>query len=63
MAYAHEYDRLNTYLDTVDDSFIRQIIKLRYVDGLMWFQVAHEIGGNNTDNSVRKALDRYLDKN
>ena len=48
------------YIDNIDDSLIRQIISLRYINGLTWEQVAAHIGGNNTADSVRKAAERFL---
>lgn len=55
-----EYRRINQYIAAIEDSYIRQIIALRFVDGLTWFQVAQHIGGNNTADGVRKALERFL---
>lgn len=54
---------IETYLLGVKDSHIRRIIELRIEDGLSWRDVAEEIGGGNTEDSVRMALDRYIDKN
>jgi len=48
------------YIETIDDSLLRQIIILRHVNGLTWDQVAASIGGGNTADSVRKIHDRYL---
>lgn len=48
------------YIGNIDDSLIRQIIILKYVNGLTWEQVAASIGGNNTADSVRKAAERFL---
>ena len=56
------YNRLNRYIATVPDSLMRQILSLRYINGLSWFQVAQHIGGGNTADSVRKAHDRFLQK-
>ena len=50
----------NEYINNIDDSLIRQIISLRYINGLTWEQVAAHIGGNNTADSVRKAAERFL---
>jgi len=50
------------YIDNIDDSLVRQIITLRYVNGLTWQQVAASIGGDNTADSVRMMHDRFLKK-
>lgn len=57
-----EYNRLNRYIASIPDSFMRQIVRLRFVDGLTWRQVAQNIGGNNTEDGVRKAVNRFLSK-
>lgn len=59
----YELNRLNRYIDNVDDPQMRMILSLRFVNGLPWQQVAASIGGSNTADSVRKACRRYLDKN
>jgi len=53
---------INEYVEQIDDSLIRQIITLRHVNGLTWRQVAREIGGRNTAESIRKLHDRYFEK-
>lgn len=58
-----EYNRLNRYIASIPDSFTRQIIRLRFVDGLTWRQVAQNVGGNNTEDGVRKTVNRFLSKN
>lgn len=50
------------YIDNIDDSQIRQIITLRYVNGLEWGQVAAKMGGNNTADGVRMIHNRYLER-
>lgn len=55
-----EYNRLNRYIASVEDSLLRQILALRYVNGLSWTAVAMHIGGGNTADSVRKAHNRFL---
>lgn len=59
----YELSRLNRYIDSIEDSHIRMIMSLRYINGLSWRQVAFSIGGGNTEDSVRKMHDRYLQKN
>lgn len=58
----HERNRLERYINDIDDSRLRMIFKLRFVNGLQWSQVAAHIGGNNTAKSVSKACYRYLDE-
>lgn len=59
----YELNRLNRYIQSVEDSFMRQILTYRYVNGLSWDQVAFNIGGRNTGDGVRKAHNRFLEKN
>ena len=58
-----EYNRIIRYIASVDDTFIRQIIKYRFIELMSWNDVADKMGGYNTEDSVRKALSRYLRKN
>ena len=55
-----EYRRLQRFIALIDDSLIRQILTGRYIDGKNWTQVALQVGGGNTADSVRKAADRFL---
>lgn len=52
--------RLETYIQSIEDSLTRQIFTYRFVNGLSWRQVAEHIGGYNTDESVKKSCYRYL---
>ncbi len=55
-----EYAELNKFVNDIDDPLLRQVILYRYVDGLQWRQIAARIGGNNTEDSVRLMVSRYL---
>lgn len=55
-----ELHRLNAYIDGVEDSLTRQILTLRYVNGLSWQQVADSVGGANTEGAVKQSAYRYL---
>ena len=57
-----EYKKLILYISNIDDSMIRQIIFLRFVQGHTWVQVAAEIGGGNSPDSIRMMMKRYLAK-
>ena len=56
-----EYNRMNRYIQSVDDSMIRQILTYRFIDCLPWSKVAIKIGGDNTADGVKKACYRYLE--
>ncbi len=49
-----EYNRLMRYINSVDDSLMRQILTLRYVNGLSWQQVAFAIGESDEQYPRRK---------
>ena len=51
---------IEEFIDTIDDSFIRQIIALRYINDFSWQQIACSIGGGNAADGVRKQHDRFL---
>lgn len=55
-----EYNRLNRYIASVEDSLTRQILTLRYVEGLSWTAVAMHVGGGNTADSIRMVHNRFL---
>jgi hypothetical protein len=49
------------FISRIKDSHMRRIVNLRVVEGLSWQKVADRIGGN-TEDSVRKAFDRFMEK-
>lgn len=55
-------DEVEQYIDTIEDSRKRLILKLRYVDGLQWREVAKKLGPGNNEDSVRIEIDRFLKK-
>lgn len=55
-------DEIESFINAIDDSFIRQIFHYRYVKSMTWSQVAYMIGGYNTAECVRKMAERYLKK-
>ena len=57
------YIQIWSYINTIHDPLVRQIIALRYIDGLPWQQVANNIGGGISVSGVRMILDRYLAAN
>lgn len=60
---ATRYVQIWAYINAVHDPLVRQIIALRYIDGLPWQQVANKIGGGLSADHARIILDRYLAAN
>ena len=59
----YELNRVNRYISGIDDSEMRMILSLRYINALRWEQVAASISSYASGESVRKAHDRFLKKN
>ncbi len=53
-------NRINEFIDNIPDRRVRNIIILKYIKGYSWQRTASLIGGNNTADSCRKALSRYM---
>jgi len=49
-----EYNRLSRYICEIPDSEMRQIMSLRYINGLSWHQVARHIGEYDEQYPRRK---------
>ena len=54
---------INQYILDVEDTELRRIMYLRFVQQKTWREVADEIGGYSTEDSVRKRCNRYVSKN
>lgn len=52
--------RVEEYLNTLDDSRMRRMISMRYIDGLSWWKVAQRMGGRATEDSCKKQMERFL---
>lgn len=51
---------IEKYIQNINDSYVRLIIKYKYIDCNSWERTAVLIGGGNTKSSVRMAVKRYL---
>ena len=55
---------IDKFMNTISDSVVRRIIYWRYIEHMTWNRVADKIGGNNTEDSVKKIFYRFMeDKN
>ena len=55
-------DEAVEYIYSIPDSLTRQIIYYRCVSLMSWRRVAYEVGGNNTEESVKKIYYRFFGK-
>lgn len=51
---------MNKYIESIEDSEIRTILTLRYIEGLSWQQIADKLGVCGDGSTERKKHDRYL---
>ena len=54
---------IENFLDSVQDSNIRRIIRLKYIKGKTWPQIARKMDKHISGDSVRKIVERFLEKN
>ena len=57
-----ERDRLERFINGIDDNLTRQIFTLRCAGGLSWARIAAKVGGGNKPNSIRKRIYRAFEK-
>ena len=50
----YELNRLDRYIESINDSLLRQIILYRFENHMSWGQIERAIGGNNNSESLRK---------
>ena len=55
-------NEVEEFIASIDDSRMRRIINLRFIENLSWNKVADRIGGCNTEDSVRKSFTRFMEK-
>lgn len=60
--YEAEEDRLNRWIDDIPDLQIQTYMSLRFKERMSWNEVADVAGGNNSENSVRMMVNRYLER-
>lgn len=53
-------NEIEEFIASVQDSRIRRIINLRFIEKLPWNIVASRIGGGNTEDGVRKSFERFM---
>ena len=56
----YELNRLDRYIQNVDDPLIKQVMIYRFISGYSWRKIAFQVGGNNSVDGLKKRLYRYL---
>jgi hypothetical protein len=59
--YEEQY-RLLKYIETIEDSLMRQIMYHRHVLCMKWNEVAMVVGGGNTADGIRMMHNRFLEE-
>lgn len=57
-----QLESLERWLAAVPDDFMRDVLTLRYSEGLTWKNAAIKLGGGNTSDNLRVAASRYLER-
>ncbi len=55
-----ERERLEEYIESVNDDITRMILRLRYINGLGWNQIGNELG--SSERQVRRKHAQWIDK-
>ena len=55
----HELKEVRDYIDTCDP-YIGTMLRLHYVSGRRWRDIAQRQGGGNSEESIRKMCHRYI---
>lgn len=50
---------IETYISSIDDSFTRRIITMRFIQGINWKSLCKKVSGNTAD-SLRKLVARHV---
>lgn len=56
-----EYEETTSYIESLDDPIMRQIMQYRHLNCLPWEETAALIGGGNTAAGIRQMYKRFLD--
>ena len=53
---------VENFVQTIDDSYMRTLFRLRFERGLSWKEVAFVLGGGNSEENAKNSCYRYLKK-
>lgn len=55
-------NQVEEFIASVENSRMRRIITLRFINNLSWLKVAERLGRNSTADSVRMEFNRFMEK-
>ena len=55
--------QIEDFIQTIPNSEVRQMARLRFIDDLEWIQVAKKMGEGYSYDSCRQKVNRYLKRN
>ena len=58
----HQRNMIEKYIETLDDSQLRLILRLRYIKFYKWSKIARIIGANN-ESTPRMIVERFFEQN
>lgn len=56
-------NEVEEFISSLDDSRMRRIINLKFIENLSWIQVANRMGGGNTESGVKSSFHRFMQNN
>ena len=56
-------NEIDDFIDSLQDSQLRQIINYHYIKGYNWVKTARMIGGKNSVDAVKKRVYRFFSQN
>ena len=57
---AEQQKRIEAWITTVNPDWVRLIFRLRFLHALQWKEVAYMMGGNYTEDSVKRMCYQYI---
>lgn len=57
-----DIEEIERFIDIIEDSAIRQIIELRYIEGRKWRDISNELYGYPSEELARIKLKRFIEK-
>ena len=55
-------ETIRDWIEAIDDPQVQIMMTLRFIDLMTWQGVADAVGGNNSEDSVKKMVYRYIER-